>query len=201
MSRGALADAPLTGEIVAEPPAPDRELLALDKRIDVADNGQIVCFQLATMARWEFGRRLLAERRENGGKQLPAGRMAELCELTGKGEREIRYRMQFAELCPSEVEVGNALQTFGSWREMVQSFADAGPKPKPLPKPSPSAQFLELARQADKAISSFARVRAPCGRPLTEKERAAASWLLGDMEYLLQLARQHFSSHADSHVA
>lgn len=57
------------------------------------------------------------------GKQLPKRRMAELCELTGKGASEISYRMQFAELCPTEVEVSNALETFSSWREIIKSFA------------------------------------------------------------------------------
>lgn len=65
--------------------------------------------------------------------------MAELCALTGKTDREIRYRVQFAELYPTETEVGSVLPTFVSWWDITKSFAPPKPDPAPAPDPVPPA--------------------------------------------------------------
>lgn len=101
----------------------DDELLELDRRIDKEDGLQADAFRAATLARWEFGRRIKAERDANGGKRLPQGRMAQLVALTGKKDRELNYRMQFADLCPTEQEVSQRVAELSSWRELVKSFA------------------------------------------------------------------------------
>jgi hypothetical protein len=50
---------------------------------------------------------------------------------TGKGRRELQYRMQFAELYPTEDKVCNALQTLESWRQVIKKFLSANGKPAP----------------------------------------------------------------------
>jgi|SRR5215831_2010472 len=85
------------------------ELLELDHRVDEAEGEGI-------RARWEFGRGLL---RQRVGKQLPAGLLDELADLTGKSRQELGYRMRFAERFPSEAEVANAIGNFGSWYRIV----------------------------------------------------------------------------------
>lgn len=87
----------------------------IEQRIDGAEENGIV-------ARWECGQRLLEERAAHGGKQLPHGRLEQLCIELGKSERELRYRMQFAERYPTTAEVGKALQTFRSWWNVIESF-------------------------------------------------------------------------------
>lgn len=79
--------------------------VALEERIDGAEGDAI-------MARWEFGRALLAER---VGKQLPKGRLALIVTATGKSQREIGFRLRFAEHCSSREEVCTAVQTYKSW--------------------------------------------------------------------------------------
>lgn len=83
--------------------------ITLDKRVDEAEGDGI-------MARWEFGRELLAER---VGKQLPAGRLDEIAEAISKSRREVQARIQFAENHPTENEVRNAVAHFGSWHNIV----------------------------------------------------------------------------------
>lgn len=70
------------------------------------------------MARWHFGQNLLAERRANGGKQLPKGRLDELAEAFGKSRQELGFRMMFAERF-HEDEVSNAVRNFGSWHNVI----------------------------------------------------------------------------------
>jgi hypothetical protein len=78
--------------------------IELERRVDGAEHEAI-------WARWEFGRELLAEREANGGKQLPHGRLDEVCTATGKSRSEIQYRVQFAERYPTREKVSNALDT------------------------------------------------------------------------------------------
>ncbi len=80
------------------------------------------------LARWEFGR-LLLERRK--GKQLPRGVLAEVVKTHGISQREVGYRMQFAEKFSTEEEVGNALQTHKSWRRIVSKALPEEPRKKP----------------------------------------------------------------------
>lgn len=75
----------------------------------------------AIWARWRFGRLLLAEREANGGRQLPDGRLNEICEQVGRSRAEISYRLQFAAKYTQDQEVSNVLDTCGSWHEIVSS--------------------------------------------------------------------------------
>lgn len=91
----------------------------LDGQVDAAEGDGI-------MARWRFGRELLAERIANGGNQLPHGRLEEVSKAIGKKEREIRYRVQFAALYDTEEKVGTAVLTFSSWNEIREHLAVKG---------------------------------------------------------------------------
>jgi hypothetical protein len=90
-------------------PTVDERLQDLDRRVDAAESDGI-------LARWEFGKALLAERK---GKQLPKGRLDEVAALIGKQPREVQCRMQFAERFPTENEVRDAVTHFDSWRRIV----------------------------------------------------------------------------------
>jgi hypothetical protein len=124
------------------------EFVQIDKRIDAAEERVADDTRESLRDRWEFGRKMLAQRK---GKQLPKGMLAELVEATGgKSQRELSYRMQFAEAYPTEEKVCNALQTFTSWFQVTQSL----PKPgKPHGKPSAPkrhkkhAEVVELEKQ------------------------------------------------------
>ncbi|HWK18556.1 MAG TPA: hypothetical protein VNR66_13980 [Solirubrobacteraceae bacterium] len=107
--------------------SPDADYVALERRIDVAEEDAI-------RARWKFGRLLLAERRAHGGKQLPHGRLDEICAAVGKRrsafEREVHWRMTFAERYPTEAEVRTAVRTLGVWTAVRDELAESPPKPK-----------------------------------------------------------------------
>jgi hypothetical protein len=91
----------------------EAEYLAIEAKIDGAEGDGV-------MARWEFGRRLLAERKANGGNQLPHGRLDEVCLTIGKSRTEIQNRVQFAEQYERE-EVPIALGTFGDWHGICEA--------------------------------------------------------------------------------
>lgn len=101
----------VTGEVVPAASVVD-ELVRLDRRVDVAEGEGI-------LARWEFGRGLLARR---VGKQLPHGLLDEVVEATGKNRRELQYRVKFAETFTTEAEVCTAVHTFGCWAELRESL-------------------------------------------------------------------------------
>jgi N6-adenosine-specific RNA methylase IME4 len=84
-------------------------LVHLDERID-AREGE------ALRDRWEFGHAMLAKR--DGGR-LPNGFLAELVERTKKSRAELLYRSLFAQRFPTEQELINAVDTFGSWHQVV----------------------------------------------------------------------------------
>jgi len=89
----------------------------LDRKVDAAEGDGI-------LARWEFGRELLAER---VGKQLPNGRLDEVAAAIGKSRQEVGYRVRFAERIPSRGEVANAIGNLGSWYRIVNEFLGNGP--------------------------------------------------------------------------
>lgn len=110
------------------------ELLLIEKRIDERPADDI-------RDRWESGKLLLKERVKTAGAGrpgIPKERMAELTDSLGKSERELKYRMQFADKYPTEEEFGNALPKFTSWRQVIDSLSAARKKPAPKAKTSPS---------------------------------------------------------------
>jgi hypothetical protein len=87
---------------------PFAKFTGLERQIVAAEEDAVLC-------RWLFGRAVLEERNANGGKQLPNGRLAEVCEAVGRSRSEIQQRMRFAERFPTADEVDTAVHTFGSW--------------------------------------------------------------------------------------
>lgn len=90
----------------------------------------------AVLLRWKFGRILLAERKAHGtGRQLPNGRLAEVCAAINRKPREVQYRMKFAEQYETEDEVRNLLRTFDPdedrvpWTLVIAALTE---KPKPV---------------------------------------------------------------------
>lgn len=73
----------------------------------------------AILARWEFGKALLAER---VGKQLPAGRLGEVATAVNQTTRELQYRMRLAERYPTEDKVRTAVRTYGSWTALRETL-------------------------------------------------------------------------------
>lgn len=69
----------------------------------------------AIEARWLYGHKLL---RRKVGKQMPKGLVPALVARDGVSEREIQYRVKFAEKCSTQEEVRTAVRTYGSWHEI-----------------------------------------------------------------------------------
>lgn len=88
-------------------------LVHIDKQID--DNEST-----ALRARWEFGRQMLTAR--DGAGRLPNGYMTKLVERTGKSRSELGYRVQFAEMFPTESELSTAVDSFASWTDLRSSL-------------------------------------------------------------------------------
>jgi hypothetical protein len=74
----------------------------------------------AILARWTFGRSLLAERGANGGNKLPDGRLTALASTLGISRTEIQHRIRFAKQYRTKAKVARALRIFGSWHRIVQ---------------------------------------------------------------------------------
>ena len=94
------------------------ELVDLDRKVDAAEGEGI-------MARWEFGRELAEIKKKNNSKQLPHGLLEKLVRETGKSERELRYRVKFAETYKTREEVGKVLPTFPSWWQIINDALPA----------------------------------------------------------------------------
>jgi site-specific DNA-methyltransferase (adenine-specific) len=88
---------------------PNGRYVELDRKVDAAEGDGI-------MARWEFGREVLAER---VGKQLPKGRLDAIAEAIGKSRAEVGLRALFASRFPDRQQVANAISNFGSWYSIV----------------------------------------------------------------------------------
>jgi hypothetical protein len=142
-----------------KPVSPDpwdfETLLCIDKRIDAAEAEGIT-------ERWEFGRLMLAAR--EGKKRLPNGYLAELVSRTGKSQRELSYRIQFAERYPTEAELRNALRDYSSWHDMVEHLAA-----KPEDGGESDEEFLARIR-AEHEASKGADGRATFTIPATIEE-------------------------------
>jgi hypothetical protein len=140
------------------------EFVRIEKRIDAAVERQAEAEVLHAdavreelRARWESGREMLAERK---GKQLPKGRLDKLVEATGKSQRELGYRMQFAERYPTEDEVCSALQTFTSWRQVCKSLPKLSDAKPPAPRPRKKSEEIqpEVAAKLDAAAREGTRL-------------------------------------------
>jgi hypothetical protein len=112
------------------------EYLKIERRIAADERGGI-------MHRWHYGRAVL--RTKVGRKQLPHGLLADLVKASIAAgykisEREIRRRVQFAEVYDSEAKVGQALADFGSWA----ALAEAGFPPVEVDEFAGDAEQLEL---------------------------------------------------------
>lgn len=68
----------------------------------------------AIRARWDTGQSILAERQANGGKQLPDGRLDEICADVSYGRAEVTDWVLFAERYEDQ-EVSTIVETCGSW--------------------------------------------------------------------------------------
>jgi DNA N-6-adenine-methyltransferase (Dam) len=76
-------------------------------------------------ARWEFGQEILKERRANGGKQLPDGRLDEICAFVKKSRATVSDWVLFAERYKDQ-EVSCLQETYGTWREIWESLHSGG---------------------------------------------------------------------------
>jgi hypothetical protein len=169
----------------------DDQLQALEFQIDLADTQAKTAAQGAIRARWEFGRRVKAERDENGGKQLPNGRMAELVKLTGKSEREIRYRMQFADL-HEESELGTLVQTFGTWDALRRSFTKSGGEAEPE---AHTAKIERVFKSATRLADELVQIP---DRELTDVQRDALVRYIEGIVVTYQEAKQYYGGASES---
>lgn len=110
-------------------------LVALESEISRAESAGL-------RTRWEFGRQLLMAR--NGKRRLPNGYLAAVVEVTGASRAELTYRMQFAERYPTETELLNALNSFRSWREIVQALPRGEGECRKTP-PIPAGRYATIA--------------------------------------------------------
>lgn len=111
-------------------------LVRIEERITAAEG-------MGLRERWNFGHELLAKR--DGRGRLPNGYLTAVSEQTGASRREVSYRLSFAELFPTEEELCNALQSYGSWFEITQRALKATPEPEPVePQPVPDGTFATI---------------------------------------------------------
>ena len=123
---------------------PFDQLVQIDQRIDRLEGE-------ALRDRWEFGRIMLAARQ--GKQRLSNGYLAALAERTGKSATELKYRALFAERFPSEGQLVNAVDQFGSWHQIV-TVAFARPTSRPPATITPDV----LRRMFNRAIDRVERV-------------------------------------------
>lgn len=93
--------------------------LRIEERIDRAEADGIT-------ERWEFGRWMLTHVPE-GGKKLPTGFLARLSEQTGKSQRELQRRRQFAEKYPDSI--ASVLTQSSSWDSIINDVLPDKPPP------------------------------------------------------------------------
>lgn len=117
------------------------------------------------LKRWAFGRLLLAERKANGGKKLPDGRLAQLANAVSQHPSEIKNRMQFADQFPTEESV-RALEG-KSWHEVCRSVLGArNPRApgRPVDPEPESDDAFDLAAPLRRRLASLAQEAIEAGR-------------------------------------
>ena len=140
-----------------------KQYAQLETRIKKGDLG-------ALLARWAFGRKLLAERGD--APRLPNGRVEEIhrdcnTHVTVTGYRmELSRRMRFAEQYPTKASVRSAFREFGSWsaicargmltRDVIETLASPDHIARP-PKWHPSSAFERHYYEVLGRIRSFLR--------------------------------------------
>lgn len=169
---------------------PDQRLeryLRLDRAIDAAEDDAI-------RTRWDFGKEMLAEREEHGGKQLKRGRMAQLMERTGKSRQELSFRARFAFEYPTIDKVSTAVETFRSWTEIRDTLhggdekAEKPDRQKPI-RLTPVERFIDHLEglDEDEMLRSYDSVR----RDIVAR-MARAGVARGEIEGLLNVADEDF---------
>lgn len=130
MGEGGTSKMSLAVEKAANAPAkpnlvvlgPLGRFIELDQEVDRAEDAGLV-------ARWDFGREVLARR---VGKQLPRGLLDEIAATIGKSPREVQLRTRFAEQYPTLEQVRNAVSHFRSWHGLVGEGLTETPRLAPL---------------------------------------------------------------------
>ena len=97
---------------------PNGRYVELDRAVDRAEDDGI-------MARWEFGREVLAER---VGKKLPTGRLDAIAAAIGKDIREVQRRAAFAALYLTPESLRHAVTQYGSWHSIVEDALTVNPR-------------------------------------------------------------------------
>ncbi len=126
---------------VADTPVADLDierLVHIDRRIDANESD-------ALRARWEFGHQMLAAR--DGMGRLPNGYLSALVQRTGKSRAELGHRARFAAKFPTEEELSNALDSYGSWFEVTRNLKaerDAEDNRVTEPHPPPTGTFATI---------------------------------------------------------
>lgn len=152
------------------------QYVTLDAEVDRAEGDGV-------LARWEFGRRLLAEKAAHGGNQLPHGRIEDVCTAIAKRPTEVRSRIQFAEEYDTELKVTDALLTFGSWRDICKNLGQRGLRMSICNEWYTPAAYIEAARDVlggidlDPASSVLANETVRAARIFTDDDDGLArSW-------------------------
>lgn len=110
-------------------------MVRIDQRIDADESD-------ALRARWEFGQQMLTAR--DGAGRLPNGYLSALMERTGKSRSELGYRVQFAEVYPTETELSTVVDSFDSWtslRSALKADRDSADNEPVVPQVVPEGKF------------------------------------------------------------
>ena len=138
-----------------------RDLRRLEDKIRGGDRAGIE-------ARWEFGRRLLERRGD--AKQLDKGLITAIVAEFGISASEVRHRIRFAEKYPARDEVSNMLETYRTWREIMQNALYGKRQAAAPAKADNVIRTFEIRRVRKAIVTKRAR--------LTESEREELRQLL-----------------------
>jgi len=108
------------------------------------------------LKRWAFGRQLLPRRVTRKGRaEVPAELMKLTIKQCGIGQREISYRIKFAERYPTKKEACTAMQATPTWTQMKTALTakkrTAKPRAKQQSLPSMDWTLGRLKQEVTKA--------------------------------------------------